>query len=365
MKRFGFALTVVTLILSLSSALAATSWHTFTNKKGQSFQGSVIDVDLELGEATVVVRKTGRNAKLDFKILSDKDVEYLKRWTPGSTEPGDEPDSTDKSDADEDADLGEASSRLYPRTKQEIKSNLSTILKRKPPSGIERDQQEAVNLLNAYRYLCGVAPNAVAEKRKVEEAHQAAAACKKHGGLSHSIGHFTNKCNLHQGQSSMASALRGFISDGGSNNRAERGHRRWCLNPKMVKTGFGKDAGFVAMWALDSSGPSNKKNWSYPGSGYFPKDYLHSSGWSFYNAAGGVPSADKLKVEVYKLRKRPEKKFGITAEIPGRTVKVGFVHSYANTVTFEPDPEMTSRGGVFWVKIHGGGLREGYLVELY
>ena len=61
----------------------------------------------------------------------------------------------------------------------------------------------------------------------------------------------------------------------------------------------------------------------------------------------------------------PRRKFGITADIPGRAVAVNFVHAYANVVNFEPGREMVSQGGIFWVKIHGGGMREGYLVELY
>ncbi|MGI9244783.1 MAG: hypothetical protein ACR2RV_28525, partial [Verrucomicrobiales bacterium] len=351
-------LPAITLALSLflaqaSTSSGATSWHTFTNKKGQSFEGSVIEVDTVLEQATVVVKSTGRNSTIDFNILSDADIDYLLGWTPGATEPG------AGEEAVPEQDLGTASGRLYPHTKKEIREKLAEILKRKPPEGIESKQQETVNLLNAYRYLCGVEPNAVADKKKVQEAHQAAAACQKHGGLSHSIGSYTNKCNLHSG-GNMTSSVRGYINDGGANNREKRGHRRWCLNPKMVKTGFGDAGRYSAMWALDSSGAASKENYAYPGAGYFPKDYLHGNGWSFYST-GGVPSADKLEVEVFKLTRRPEKKFGITSDIPGRKVKVGYVHSYANVVNFEPDRETVSKGGIFWVKLRGGGLREAYL----
>jgi len=359
-------LPVITFVFSLfivqaTTSSAATSWHTFTNRAGKSFEGNVIEVDQVLEQATVVVKSTGRNAVIDFKILSDDDIDYLLSWTPGSS--GGAGGGSADAEGVEEADLGIASTRLYPRTKAEIRANLSEILKREAPEGIERKQQETVNLLNAYRYLCGVEPNAVADKKKVGEAHQAAAACKNHGGLSHDIGSYTNKCNLHSG-GNMTSSVRGYISDGGANNRAKRGHRRWCLNPKMVRTGFGDSGKYSAMWALDSSGSPSKKNYAYPGAGYFPKDYLHGNGWSFYST-GGVPAAGKLEVEVFKLSRRPEKKFGITADIPGRKVAVGYVHAYANVVNFEPDREMVSKGGIFWVKIRGGGLRESYLVELY
>ena len=359
------AITFSLLLLAVSSP-AATSWHTFTNKAGKSFEGSVIEVDRVLEQATVVVKATGRNTTIDFRVLSNADVDYLLAWTPGATEPeagGSEANAPGSADSVEEGELGAASGRLYPHTRAEIKSKISEIIRRKAPEGIKRDQQETVNLLNVYRYLCGVEPNARAEKKKVDEAHEAAAACEKHGGLSHDIGSFTNKCNLHSG-GNMTSSVRGYIGDGGANNREKRGHRRWCLNPKMVETGFGDSGKYSAMWALDSSGSASKSNYSYPGAGYFPEEYLHGNGWSFYSTSG-VPSSDKLKVEVFKLSRRPEKKFGITADIPGRTVAVDYVHSYANVVNFEPDREMVAKGGIFWVKIHGGGLREGYLVELY
>jgi hypothetical protein len=350
------------LLLTVPSAFAAPSWYMFTNKAGNSFEGSVIEVDTDLEEALVIVKKSGRNTTIDFKVLSDADIDYLRSWHPESTGTGGGT-STTPEEEEPAAVLGEASTRLYPHSRSEVEARISAIKERKPPEGIGRGQQETINLLNVYRFLCGVEPDAVADKQKVAEAHQAAAACEKHGGLSHSIGSYTNKCNLHSG-SNMLSSVRGYIGDGGDNNRNKRGHRRWCLNPQMVKTGFGDSGRYSAMWSLDHSGSGKKENWSYPGAGFFPKEYLHGNAWSFYMPTP-VPQKDKLTVEVFRLSRRPDKKFGITADIPGRIVKVGYVYSYSNTINFEPDQELVRKGGVFWVRIRGGGVREGYLVELY
>jgi hypothetical protein len=46
-------------------------------------------------------------------------------------------------------------------------------------------------------------------------------------------------------------------------------------------------------------------------------------------------------------------------------VAVNYVATYLNAINFEPDRELVKNGGVFWVRIRGGGVRESYLVELY
>jgi hypothetical protein len=79
----------------------------------------------------------------------------------------------------------------------------------------------------------------------------------------------------------MAASVTGYIDDSGDNNREAHGHRRWCLNPPMGKSGFGTAGeSYSGMWAMDASGSRIKGNWSYPGTGFFPKKYVHGTGWS-------------------------------------------------------------------------------------
>lgn len=343
------------LMLTSLSLGAAEQWHTFTDTRGRTFEGRVISIDEEFDKATVLNKKTGGKTEIDFRILSDADVTYLKDWEP------EDPRTGEKEVAE---DLGEASSRLYPRTKEEIRDRLQEIEKRDAPPGIDREQQKTINELNAYRFLSGVPDDVAADAKMVEQATDAAQACEKHGDLSHDIGHSTDLCNLAAG-GTMLSSVKQYIHDMGENNREKRGHRRWCLNPPMGKTGFGSAGRYSAMVAMDSSGSGKTKgSWAYPGKGFFPKEYLHGNAWSLY-LTKNAPSKDDIKVEVYKLTRRPEKPFSSTEEIPGTALPVEYGAVYGNAINFEPQPEPITGRGIYWVRVSGGGLREGYVVELY
>lgn len=334
---------------------AAEEWHTFTDTRGRSFEGRVISIDEDLEKATVLTRKTGAKAEIDFRILSESDIAYLKDWEP--QEPGSQTE-----DAPE--DLDEISSRIYPRTKDEIGDRLKEIEKRDAPPGIDREQQKTINELNIYRYLSGVPDEVTADPKMVEQATDAAKACEKNGVLSHSLGHSTDLCNLASG-GSMLSSVKQYIDDSGDNNREKRGHRKWCLNPPMGKTGFGSAGRYSAMVAMDSSGRGKTKDsWAYPGKGFFPKEYLHGNAWSLY-LTEEAPPKDDIKVEVYKLTRRPEKPFSSSEEIPGTALPVAYGAVYGNAINFEPQPEPITGRGIYWVRITGGRLREGYVVELY
>lgn len=352
MKQF-----LLCLIFALSAAHAPGAeedWRTFTDMEGRTFEGRVVSIDEDEEIVTVITKKTNRTSKVRFQILSESDIDYLKNWEPAEA-------GADDVEAE---DTGKISSRLYPRTKQEIRDGIKEIEKREAPNGIEKDQQKTINELNVYRFLCGVPDEVEADRKMVEQATDAAQACAKNGDLSHGLGHSTDICNLANG-SNMFSSVRQYMQDHGENNRANRGHRRWCLNPEMGKTGFGEEGAYSAMVAMDSSGKGRMKDsWAYPGKGFFPKQYLHGNGWTLY-LPDGAPEKKDIKVEVYKLSKRPEKAFSANEEIPGTALPVEFVSVYENAINFEPQFEPITDRGTYWVRITGGGLREGYVVELY
>ena len=350
-----------TIFLALAGLAlgAAEEWHTFTDKGGRSFVGRVVSVDEDAESAVVETKATGRHSEIDFRILSESDISYLQDWRPQKDD-AKEPSSGEETDQD----LGETSSRLYPKTKEEIRARLREIETRDAPKGISSEQQDTVNRLNIYRYLSGVPHDVVADPKMVEQATDAAGACEKNGGLSHALGHSTDICNL-AGGGSMLSSVGQYITDSGENNREKRGHRKWCLNPPMGKTGFGSSGIYSAMVAMDSSGSrKTKDSWAYPGKGFFPKEYLHGNAWSLY-LTEEAPPKDDIKVEVYKLRTRPDKPFSSSEEIPGTALPVEYGAVYGNAINFEPQFEPITGRGVYWVRVTGGKLREGYVVELY
>ena len=258
----------------------------------------------------------------------------------------------------------EVLSQLYPRSKEEIRIRIKEIEERDGPTGIDREQQKTVNELNIYRYLSGVSDDVEADVKMVGQAMDAAQACKEHGGMSHNLGHSTDICNLSSG-GSMSSSVKQFIDDIGEKNRAKRGHRRLCLNPKIGKTGFGFAKPYSAMVVTDTSGKAiPKDSWAYPGKGFFPEKYLHGNAWSLY-LTKNAPGWKDITVEVYELSQRPEKAFSSSEEIPGKEVPVLYVGTYINAINFEPQADRIQRRGIYWVRIEAEGVSEGYVVELY
>lgn len=355
MRKLLLASWFLTFTLPL---FAADDWHTFTDLKGRTVVGKMIKRD---GDSVVIeLRQGGRQATLTLDQLSPQDVAYITiikddTTTPAATTPT--PDANEEIPGDE-----PQRNRLYPRTRDEIRSTIREILKRPREKDISKELQEATNQLNVYRFLCGVPYQVKPNNDASKAAEDAAIACKNHGGLSHTIGHSTDLCNLSSIGDFVASVSQ-YIEDSGDNNRDARGHREWCLNPPMAKVGFGSAGDrYSAMWCMDHSGKSIKSIWSYPGSGWFPLDYMHGNAWSIYGIKR-PPSPDQVKIEIYRLPKRPEQPYNSTEKIPGKEIKVNHISFGMSAINFEP--EDPAKRGIYWVRIRGDGLREGYLVELY
>lgn len=349
----GQTLPIILLLAMLCTGLHGEDWHTFEDLKGRKLEAKVMIV---YGEQARVMRKSDRRVVvLPFHMLIETDREYLRNWKA-------KPLEVDMPKKDEEEAEDKALSRLYPRTKVEIKAKLREIGKRRPPKGVSKAYQDSINELNIYRYLSGVSSDVVTTPELIANCEEAAKACLKHGSLSHDLGHFTNKCNLHQGRG-LETALTGFMNDPGEHNRERRGHRRWCLDAEMGKSAFGEAQGYVGMWVMDKSGQKSRESWSYPGKGFYPKEYLHGNAWSLY-LPQNAPPLNQLTVEVFKLPNRPKRTYGRSSKIPGKKLPTEYVSVYNNAINFEPDSS-TVGSGIYWVRVYGGGVSEGYVVELY
>ena len=355
------------LFLSLFIAIAlrgaaAEPFRIWTPVGGKPFMAAFLSE--ANGSVSLRRKDDGKTISVSRDSLMPVDTVYLddlarrNRPQPGSSpaKPGDAP-GTDDLPADD-----PAKSRLYPRTKDEIRTGLRTILSREKPDDVSREVWEAICRLNAYRFLCGVPAEVGTERRMNEGADDASKACAAAGTISHSLGHSTDRCNLSMGHHDMASTVDGYMNDGGDNNRERRGHRRWCLNPPMKNAGFGREGIFSAMWCMDSSGTGSRTPWSYPGRGLFPLEYLKGNAWSYYHT-GPVPS--DASVRIWKLVTRPAQPIPWAADPGGREIKVGYTFAWDNTVNFEPDDSILGRRGIYLVRIAGRGFREQFLTELY
>lgn len=355
----------------MSTPLRADEWREFTSTLGQKLTAKVLVVR---GDVVTLERRDGRQVAIEFKDLSEEDVEWLNKWEEGKAMPEEDGKAEPMEKEDEEVEKeappakpagpasGEMKKNFYPRTKEEIEKTLKDILAREIPEGIAEKEGTAVNRLNAYRYLCGVSYDVEGDIEMNEQAKEAAKACDAHGSLSHDLGHYTNRCNL-SGGPDIVFSVQSYMNDNGPNNREARGHRRWCLNPPMGKVGFGGGTKFAAMACMDSSGNGRSGDtWGYPHKGLFPLKYLHGDAWSLYLRAE-APDKKSLEVDVFRLSSRPEKPFTWGEKEPGEKLEVVWVSTTLNSINFEPQGAYVE--GVYWVRIRGGGVREQYLVELY
>lgn len=265
----------------------------------------------------------------------------------------------------------------YPRTKEAIRAGLKEIAARKAPANLPGDQdakrrqsdfkllQDGLNELNAFRFLCGVPSQVTLDGAYVSAADEAARACEKAGRLAHDLGGNTDKCNLHGAPGTAGlytDSIRGYLWDGGENNREKRGHRWWCLSPQLGRTGLGRAGGFQAMYVFDKSGPKPVQSWACPGKGWYPLDHLPGESWSLY-LLKNAPPAGQLKVRMWRLNGSPERALKNPEAPEGKPVVIKAVFSFANAINFEP--EIEPKKDTYFIKVEGPGVSEAYLVDLF
>ena len=156
----------------------------------------------------------------------------------------------------------------------------------------------AVRRLNAYRFLCGLPANVTLDADQMFYAEAGAKLLKSVGKLDHTPANpgvpeqeykdgynGTSHSNIFQASNSppIAASVDAYMDDSDAGNIDRLGHRRWCLNPAMQTTGFGKYEHFSAMWSMDSR-RANSSEWeivAYPARGYMPIEYFSANAaWS-------------------------------------------------------------------------------------
>ena len=104
--------------------------------------------------------------------------------------------------------------------------------------------------------------------------------------------------NIAVGSSTLNSCiLYSWMEDSDSGNIRYVGHRGWCLNPTMGKTGFGVAGRYMSMYAIDMSNNSSIKNVAWPAQTmpleYFGKDYA----WSLFTGQNETESRVKVTLK--------------------------------------------------------------------
>jgi len=177
------------------------------------------------------------------------------------------------------------------------------------------EREAALKRLKAYRRLCDVPWKDLRLDDAAGEACDAAAeVCRRLGRNTHAperpegfdaarfeLGRKGAMNSNLWGGGDLVRSIDAYMDDSDPSNRAHVGHRRWCLNPAMLKTGFGRRGAFTAMWATDKSGPTPRepRYVSFPPAGCVPTDFFPAHGvWStsFY-AVDVDAAAVKITVE--------------------------------------------------------------------
>ena len=183
----------------------------------------------------------------------------------------------------------EPNAELYPRRASEIKATLEILApERSSPLNVPNAY---IQRLKQFRYICGVPYEDLQwDAQQADLAQHAALICSKLGHLTHSPGHppgmsdseydlckkGAGQSNLFMGITQPVACVDGWMNDSDPSNIGRVGHRRWCLNPAMQKSGFGTEGKFAAMYAFDTS-RKQVPDWdfvAYPARGYMPVEFF-------------------------------------------------------------------------------------------
>ena len=187
----------------------------------------------------------------------------------------------------------EVNTNTEARSKKEIQQVLKVIMQ-----GASRgpESAQATAVLNAYRYLCGLAWDVQTDPELEDVSLAGAKLCEAIGHLEHTPANpgwleddykkgyrGTSQGNLFSGGGGAVASVHAYMNDSGGTNLQALGHRRWCLNPPMQRTGFGTSGSYSCMHAFDG----NRKKvpeWemvAYPAPGFFPSSYFgNMHAWS-------------------------------------------------------------------------------------
>jgi len=265
---------------------------------------------------------------------------------------------------------------LVPRGLDEIKKKLGEILN--PPATtnktdpLTQDRQRGLNQLKAYRYLCYVPHENLTLDDELNKYGEAAAQlCEKIGRIDHNppnpglpkeqydIAHKgVASSNLYMSGAGrsfpMLDSITAYMDDSDPSNIDRLGHRRWCLNPAMLKTGLGRSGSYMAMWSMDQSQKDvpDYDFVSFPPRGYLPTLFFKPTyAWSIsLNPKKYLVPDASVQVKVFML----DKMFNKT----GRPLTLGNSKvdltrmGVPNCIIFRPN-DLTLAGTRFWVEVEG------------
>ena len=156
---------------------------------------------------------------------------------------------------------------------------------------------DAARRLNLYRWLVGLEP-VVLDSNANNNTQHCATTMSAAGVFTHYLDEshrcYTPEAGSGAGSSNIASGVRNaadsvdlYIFDRGVGSL---GHRRWCFNPRMGRTGFGWRGNYSCMYSFDQSGRGSTPEYvAYPAPGFFPRAAVGGE-WSFSSSTYSITS---------------------------------------------------------------------------
>lgn len=238
----------------------------------------------------------------------------------------------------------------------------------------KEQNESALKLLMTYRYLCDVPYKDMFIN--LEYLAKAIAAIDI-GTKNNSISHYpqnpgmpdndykfaysgTSNCNLFIASANVPISLsiHSYMNDSDEFNRKMVGHRRWCLNPNMLSTGFASNGRFASMYASDQN---NKKipdfdYIAFPPKGYMPCEYFKEEYvWSvtlnptkFYKA-----SESSIKIAVTELDNNYQEKKQSSLHISYQGLDNNYIGLNSSCIIFKPENLIVKPKQKYKVEIKG------------
>lgn len=189
-----------------------------------------------------------------------------------------------------------------------------------------------------------------------------------------------SKSNIGRGYSNLNRAIaHGWMEDADSRNVASVGHRRWCLNPEMGKTGFGYVNSYVDMWSFDRSVSSGSKRVAWPAQKMPVELFGNDYPWSLSTGNTSITDVSNVSVSLQRRSTSPSGS-GTWSFSTSKTYTPSDSGEYFNVdvnypifsgqkgayVVFRPENITYKSGDIFDVTITGlGSSAINYSVEFF
>jgi hypothetical protein len=267
------------------------------------------------------------------------------------------------------------------RSPAQIKKKLAEIdpEHKTRPANETAERESALRRLKAYRYLAGVPYENLALDSELNSA------CLAGAKLLEKIGHLDHKppnpglpeadyqlgfkgtshSNIAMGLGDLAKCVDGWMDDSDKGNIDRLGHRRWCINPAMQKTGFGRSGKYACMWSFDN-GQKQVPDYDFvawPPKGFVPVEYFKGKeAWNIsFNPSKYKFDASGVKVNLFKTDASMAK--GAALKLDFFNVDTGG-YGIPISVIFRPEGIELASGKRYLVEIEGvAAMPVRYMVE--